>query len=125
MRVDEIGTRRTAAIYETVQFAEMKLELIVRSLEINEVKMNRGKLVVAGDASSTAGTPPGQVLVELDGDQSKTKTSALHSGRFKVKKRICDPGRWRATAKYGGALDFAAAVSTPAVVRVRERQTRC
>jgi serine protease AprX len=95
------------------------------TLEIFRTKVKRGKLIVAGAASSAAGAPTGQVTIELEGDERKTKVAALRSGNFQIKKRICDPGRWRASAHYGGAPGFAAATSAPAVVRVRVRQIRC
>ena len=95
------------------------------TLEIIKAKMKGGKFIVAGRASSTAGSPPGEVTVELEGDKRKAKTGPLRGGDFKIKQRICDPGRWRATVRYPGVSGFLAATSAAAVVRVRDRQVRC
>jgi hypothetical protein len=94
-------------------------------LEIEKARMKRGRLVIRGTAASSAGPPPGQVRVQVEGDQVKVKSPALNGGRFKTKLRICDPGRWKLEASYGGASGFSAAEAAAREVRVRKRQLRC
>jgi serine protease AprX len=95
------------------------------TLEIVRAKIKRGRLVVKGTAASSAGPPPGRISVEVGNDRRKEATAALRGGRFKLKLRVCEPGRWRVEASYSGGAGFAAAEAAAQMVRVRKRQVRC
>lgn len=96
------------------------------TLEIHKLRIKRGRLVVGGGATSPSGPPPGEVVVEVERKNTiKSKPGPLRNGVFGARLKICEPGRWSASARYAGSPGFAAAISAPLTRRVREYQLRC
>ena len=96
------------------------------TVAIDGLRVHAGRLIVEGHATAGSGAAPGRVGVHLKrGRRTTDKTGELRDGRFSVRFRICRPGLWRATAAYGGAPGFAAAVSPASELRARESKLRC
>jgi serine protease AprX len=96
------------------------------TVAVDRLRIRSGRLIVEGHASAGFGPAPGRVGVQLKrGRRTMNKAGELLDGRYAVRFRLCRPGRWKATATYGGAPGFAAAVSPASELSVREGKLRC
>jgi hypothetical protein len=94
---------------------------------LEKIKLRRGKLVARGTVLSGEGAPiGGEVVVEWRRrGRSREKEADLAGGLFKAGTRVCQPGRWRASARFLGLGAHAPSASGTRSIKVDENELRC